>query len=134
MFSVQSFECLGFLVDEKGYRPNPRRLDALVNRPLPTNMSELRSVMGAIQYYARCIPNFADAASNLFDLLNQEEFNWTEAHEKSLKCVFSFLASKAVLRTYSPKELPVIITDASPIGIGAVLEQNGKPVIHISRR
>ena len=44
------------------------------------------------------------------------------------------LASGPALRPFSASTTPVLITDASPDGLGAVLEKEGRPVICVSRR
>ncbi|MBM6549361.1 RNase H-like domain-containing protein, partial [Streptococcus dysgalactiae] len=104
------------------------------NADSPNTIYELRSVMGALQYYSKFIPNFSSVADPLFVLLNSTEFEWTDKHEKVLRNLLSTLATDAVLRPFSPTHRPIVYTDASPTGIGAVLEQNGHPVLCISRR
>ncbi|CAH8653056.1 unnamed protein product [Schistosoma rodhaini] len=133
-FSVSSFECLGYLVDGNGFRPDMKRLAPLTNAPSPKNITELRSLVGALQYYSRFIPNFSCRANCLFNILTSNSFKWGEEQESCLRSLLKFLQSDAVLRTYSPSVHSVLITDASPVGIGAVLEQEGRPVICVSRK
>ena len=131
-FSVSNFEC--YVVDGTGYKPDPNRLKPLAKACSPTNIHELRSLVGALQYYSRFIPNFSSRASPLFLLLSSDNFVWSGVHERCLRDILSFLQSEAVLRPFSPRNSSVLITDASPEGIGAVLEQNGHPVVCVSRR
>ncbi|CAH8468843.1 unnamed protein product [Schistosoma haematobium] len=79
-------------------------------------------------------PNFSCRANCLFIILTSNSFKWSEEQESCLRSLLKFLQSDAVLRTYSPNVHSVLITDASPVGIGAVLEQEGRPVICISRK
>ena len=134
LFSVSNFECLGYLVDANGYKPDPNRLLPLTSAESPKNLTELRSLVGALQYYSRFIPNFSVIASPLFSLVSANQFDWTDLHEKRLREILTFLRSNAILRPFSPSLKSVLITDASPEGIGAILEQNGYPVICVSRR
>ena len=133
-FAVRQFDCLGFTVDEFGFSPNKKRLHSLVNVKSPSNVKELRSIMGAIQYYSRFVPNFAKYAVCLFDLHNADILCRSAEHEASLRQLLSFLNSDAVLRPFSAKLHSTVITDASPTGIAAVLEQEGHPILCISRR
>ncbi|MBM6549372.1 RNA-directed DNA polymerase [Streptococcus dysgalactiae subsp. equisimilis] len=131
---VTEFNCLRYHVSPTGFRPDMNRLKGLVDVTSPSNIHELRSVMGALQYYSKFIPNFASVADPLFILLNSKDFAWTTTHEKVLRKLLSILTTDAILHPFNPKQRPVLITDASPSGIGAVLEQNGYPVVCISRR
>lgn len=133
-FSVSSFSCLGYIVDSSGFKPDANRLAPLVNAPSPTNLQELRSILGALQYYSRFIPNFAHYASCLFDVVSANQFSWSPNHEATLRSLLSHLQTSAVLKPFSTKDHSTVITDASPTGIGAILEQCGRPVICISRR
>ncbi len=80
-------------------------------------MNQLRSVIGAIQYYSRFIPRFAERASSLFEIISSEEFTWTKEHEETLRSLIAFIASKAVLRPFSMKLRPTLITDVSYKGL-----------------
>ena len=133
-FSMSKFACLGYLIDETGFRPDPSRFSQLSNATSPTNFDELRSLLGSLQYYSRFIPTFSDKAESLFHLQSQQNFVWTNVHEQALRSLLTFLSTDAILRPFSPKLLSTVITDASPTGIGAVLEQDGHPVLCISRR
>ena len=133
-FSVDKLECLGYTVDAEGYQPDEKRLAPLLHVKSPTNLTELRSILGALQYYSRFISNFSEQASCLFELVSAKSFLWTDVHELTLRKLLKFLASDAILKPFSPKLHSTVITDASPYGIGGILEQEGKPVICVSGR
>ena len=59
---------------------------------------------------------------------------WSCDSEKTLRSLLGLLNSELILKPFSPKHHSTVITDASPTGIGAVLEQNERPVICISRK
>ncbi|VDO89671.1 unnamed protein product [Schistosoma margrebowiei] len=67
-FCVSSFECLGYLVDGNGFRPDMKRLAPLTNASFPKKLTELRSLVGTLQYYSRFIPNFSCRANGLFNI------------------------------------------------------------------
>ncbi|MBM6549294.1 reverse transcriptase domain-containing protein [Streptococcus dysgalactiae] len=121
---VREFQCLGYHVSADGFRPDMNRLKPLVDAASPKTIRELRSVMGTLQYYNRFIPNFSSVADLLFVPMNWNEFEWTDKHERVLRSLLSTLATDTVLRPFSPVHRPIVYTDASPMGIGAVLEQN----------
>ncbi len=83
-FGVNWINCLGFVLDINGIKPDPERLAPLLRAKSPSNVNQLRSVIGAIQYYSRFIPRFAERASSLFELIASEEFTWTKEHEDTL--------------------------------------------------
>lgn len=77
---------------------------------------------------------FSTVAQRLFDLSSQKSYAWPSIHENVLQRLSEFLLTKAVLHAFSPEPKSTAITDASSIGIGAGSEQNGHPVLCISRR
>ncbi|VDP85082.1 unnamed protein product [Schistosoma mattheei] len=93
-FFVSSFEYLGYLVDGNGFRPDMKRLAPLTNAPSPKNLTELCSLVGALQYYSRFIPNFSCRANCLFNILT---FKWSEEQESCIRSLLKFLQSDVVL-------------------------------------
>jgi len=52
----------GYLVAYKQIKPDPRRLQALLDLPEPTCAKDLKRVCGLFSYYAKWIPNFSKKA------------------------------------------------------------------------
>ncbi|KAA3671015.1 uncharacterized protein DEA37_0002930, partial [Paragonimus westermani] len=107
---------------------------SLVNAPSSTNLHELRSVLGALQYYSCFSPNFAQRATSFFVMSPISNFPWSAKDEKTFRTLLRHLQTTAVLFPFSVKDQPSVITDAPSTRTGAVLEQCGIPVIYISRR
>ena len=133
VFGVSELEFLGFTVDARGYRPDPTRFKPLTNIDSPKDQTHLRSVMGCLQYYSRFIPNFATRAQPLFRAQCADVWEWSKECEDVLRGLIRCVTDRPVLAPFSPSKPTILITDASDVGIGAVLEQEGHPVICISR-
>ncbi|KAH9582584.1 hypothetical protein MS3_00007288 [Schistosoma haematobium] len=86
---VYSFECLGYLVDGNGFRPDMKRLASLTNAPSSKNPTELRSLVGALQYYSRFIPNFSCRENYLFNILTSNSFKLSEEPESCLRSLLN---------------------------------------------
>ncbi|VDP73342.1 unnamed protein product [Echinostoma caproni] len=133
IFGMMELELLGFTVCSKGYRPDPNRFKPLVNIEFPKDQNHLRSTMGCLQYYSRFIPNFATRAQTLFVAQSAADWKWTVSCERTLHELIRNITERPLLASFSPSKSIKPVTDASEVGIGAVLEQEGLPVICISR-
>ncbi|VDP93131.1 unnamed protein product [Echinostoma caproni] len=80
--------------------------------------------MGCLQYYSRFILNFATKAQPLFAAQSNTEWKWT---------IIQIITDRPALTPFSPTKHPTLVTGASDIGFGAVLEQDGCPIVCISR-
>ena len=69
-FGQSSVPYLGFLVNSEGIQPDPARIQALQNWPLPSSASELKSFMGGINFYRKFIMHFSEIAHSLHQLSN----------------------------------------------------------------
>ena len=71
LFFANEIEYIGFLIDKNGIRVNPRKIDPIINMPQPTNVKQLQSFLGAVNYYSNFIPNMADIAKHLYKLMEK---------------------------------------------------------------
>jgi len=76
-FEKQEIKFLGFIIDKHGKRPDPAKLEAVQDMPIPKNITALRSFLGLCNYYRRYIPSFASRVRNMTALTkNDTEFNF----------------------------------------------------------
>lgn len=145
-FMKPEVEFLGFLVSTEGIRANPKKVEAIDNFPTPKTVRDLRSFLGMAGFYRRFIKDYAKLAKPLTALLRGEEGRMSKAmsskipitlNEDALEALDKIkktLVSEDVMLTYPNfgKEFQ-LTTDASNYAIGAVLEQDSRPIMFISR-
>lgn len=120
-FFLESIEFLGHRIDGSGLHKLDKHVSTIVNAPKPKTPDELRSFLGKVTYYHSFIPNLSTVTFPLREMLNSNNFKWTNEGLEAFKNLKSTLTSDQVLVPFNP-ELPVILaTDASPVGLGAVL-------------
>jgi len=134
IFSKQTISYLGYLLSKHGISPDPKRIEAIKLASYPVNHTQLRSIIGILQYYSRFISGFATIAEPLFKCQCAEKFHWGKEQIAAFHTLVDKVCSQPVLKCYSFKEPVVVTVDASETGIGGVLEQNKFPVICVSRR
>jgi len=121
MFLQDQVEYLGFIVDATGLHAMPSKVEAVVNAPTPTDVTQLRSFMGLVNYYGRFVPDLATIAHPLHRLMATESWAWSTEAEDAFNMLKMKLTSPQVLVHYSP-DLPIrLACDASPYGVGAVI-------------
>lgn len=124
IFGQSKLKILGHLIDKSGVRPDPEKVEAIKNFPLPKNISNIRSFLGICSYYRRFIKNFANLAAPLQHLLKKDvKFAWNKEQDDAFAKLKSILMSDLVLGYFRPKAETLIHCDASGYGLGAVLVQ-----------
>ena len=137
-FMTDSVTYLGHVIDEKGVHPTQDKVEAIINAAPPSNVTQLRSFLGLVQYYAKFLPNLASIMEPLYQLLRKEVgWEWNSQCQKAFDTVKVMLASPPVLAHYDVT-LPIkTASNASAYGLGAVLshvtEEGERPVGFISR-
>ncbi|UYV85151.1 K02A2.6-like [Cordylochernes scorpioides] len=138
LFLQKEIEYLGHLVTEEGIRPLDHKVQAIQKAKTPTNISELRSFLGLVNFYGKFIPNLPELLKPLHELLHKKRpWVWTkECGEAIDKCKNS-ITSERVLVPYDATLPLCLATDASQIGVGAVLshiiEGQERPIMFASR-
>ena len=75
-------EYLGHIIDKNGVRPDPRKITAVKNFPVPKTQKNIKQFLGLAGYYRRFLDGFSKIASPLNQLLKKDiPFNWTEKQQ-----------------------------------------------------
>ncbi|GJP50738.1 hypothetical protein CLOM_g9907, partial [Closterium sp. NIES-68] len=92
------------LLGNNGLKVDPKKVVAVQNWPVPQDVGQIRSFLGLANYFCQFLENY------------------------------STLTNAPVLVLPDPSKPYEVVTDASTIGIGAVLLQEGRPVAFESRK
>jgi hypothetical protein len=130
---------LGYVLTSEGLKPLESKVDAILNAPQLKSVSELKSFLGMINFYAKFVPNLASQMHPLYNLQCQSvDWLWSKECEQAFEFAKKAVASAQVLTHYDPT-LPLVLTvDASPYGLGAALSHKmkdgrEKPIAFASR-
>ena len=87
-FFQPSVEYLGHVIDITGLHRAPSKVKTIVDTPSPKNVSQLRSFLGLLTYYAKFVPNLSNRLKPLHELLNKTKtWMWTDKCEAAFKDV-----------------------------------------------
>jgi site-specific DNA-cytosine methylase len=126
VFGTNIVEYLGHnVVGEHGITMNDAKVGAIKVLPNPTNVSELRSILGFLSYYRHFIPGFSSLAAPMTELLQKDKpWRWGPEQQQAYDHLKKEMSTEGrVLRRIDPKRELILHTDWSNHGIGAVLGQ-----------
>ena len=63
VFLQSKVEYLGHGIDEQGIHPLPEKVEAIRNAPVPRDVSQLKSYLGLLNYYAKVTPRICQRVS-----------------------------------------------------------------------
>ena len=123
-FLTDRISALGYIVQRNQIIADPTRVSAIQALPTPTDVKQLRSLLGSFNVYSHLIPSFATIAAPLYDLTRKSTpYTWTTSHDSALTTLKQGLAT-SITKCYPDPSLDWIVrTDASTIGVGGALIQ-----------
>ena len=139
IFMAPEVQYLGHKITKQGIEPTEEKVEAIVQSPHPTNISELKAFIGLINYYGKFIPNLSTVLNPLYSLLHKDrKWNLKSEQEEAFKKAKELIRSPKVLAHYDGTQKLVLTCDALPIGVGAVIshcteEGAGQPIAFASR-
>ena len=134
-FWLKEVSFLGHIVSAEGIRVDPAKMEAVVNWKSPQNVTEVRSFLGLAGYYRRFVRGFSVIASPLTKLLRKGiKFEWIDKCQNSFEQLKGMLVEALVLTQPTLGKEYTLYSDASCIGLGCVLMQDGKVVAYASRQ
>lgn len=127
LFATQ-VQYLGHVISADGVGVDPAKVQCVREWPVPKTQTEVRSFVGLASYYRRFVEGFAAVAQPLHQLTEKgRRFKWTEPCQQAFERLKIRLMTAPVLAYPDPHKPFTLDTDASDMGIGAVLsqEENG---------
>lgn len=113
---------LGHRIDAQGLHPERTNLEAVTEAPRPTSVSQLKSFLGFVTYYAKFLPNLSTTLAPLYRLLAKgAQWQWDGDQERAFRKTKQAMAEAKFLVHYNPRQQLRLECDASPDGLGAVL-------------
>lgn len=123
-FGLKRITFLGHLITSEGVAPDPDKVKAITEIAEPTKVEELRSFLGLASYYRKFIRGFSEVAAPLTALLHQgTKFCFDQNCKNSFLKLKDLLVSSPILVYPDFSNEFTITTDASCLGLGAVLSQ-----------
>lgn len=124
-FGAREIKVLGHLVSIDGIRPDPSKIQAVSEFPVPRNLKDVRAFLGLCTYFRKFIPAFSNIAEPLNKLLRLGQlFHWDQDQMDAFTSLKAALISVPILGHFLPGADTEIRTDASGHGLGALLAQN----------
>ena len=121
-FCLPEIDFLGFRITKEGIRPSVKKWEAIQRAPEPKNKKDLQAFLGLVNFYHSFLKGKASIAEPLHRLLDHKcAWEWTKIHKESFSKIKKLLSSDSLLVHFDINKPIILVCDASPFGIGAVL-------------
>lgn len=112
-FLQDEIEYCGFRLSKLGIHKSESKIEAVKNAPRPTNIQQLQSFLGLVNYYGRFLKNLSTILEPFHKLLRKDaKWCWDEECEKAFLAVKSEMMCDSFLVHYSNELKLVLATDA----------------------
>ena len=124
-FNCTELKFYGFIFSEKGMTADPEKVASIIQLEKPTNVSEMKSLLGMTGYSSRFVKGYSDKIQPLRQLTHQDtKWVWEKQHDDAFEEIKKILATRPTLAYFDPRKKTTLTVDASPTGLGGILSQH----------
>ncbi|GFX68418.1 retrovirus-related Pol polyprotein from transposon 297 [Trichonephila clavipes] len=132
-FARDKLKYLGLIISKEGIETDNNKVKAITEMK-PPKKNKVSKFLGMVGWYQKFIPQYVDICEPLYRLKKKgAKLNWSMEAQDSFNKLKPALTEAPVLQLPNFQEQISLFTDASGVGIGAVLNQNHRPIAFASR-
>ena len=132
-FNATDCKFFGHRLTPEGLKLDPEKVKAIVHMPPLQSIQSLQSFNGMVNYLKRFSPVLTELAEPLRLQKQDTIWAWESEQQQAFEKIKTALTILPVLTYFDKDKDHIIQTDASKTSIGAVLLQEGQPIVYASR-
>lgn len=132
-FAQTQVEYLGHIVSQRGVEPVASKISVIQQWPTPRTTKALRSFLALAGFNRRFIRGYATIVAPLVKATTSEPLQWSSSAQIAFDCLKEALSTAPILALPDFTKPFTLETDASGVGMGAVLSQQGHPLAFFSK-
>jgi hypothetical protein len=134
-FWLKGVHFLRHIISVEGIAVNPSKVQEVLDWKSPRSVTQIHSFLKLAEYYRWFIPNFSKIAKPMTKLLEKKvKFKWSLQFEEAFLTLKKLLTTAPVLAQPNIEKPFDVYYDASDLGIGRVLMQDGRAISYASRQ
>ena len=113
-FSQSEIPAFSHIISKDGIRPDTKNIQRIIHFPIPTNVKEVQSFLGLINFFGDYISGLGTLSEPLRKLTRQgNAFLWDDSCSKSFHVLKLKVANALPLHIFDPTHPTILTTDAS---------------------
>ncbi|GFR24689.1 retrovirus-related Pol polyprotein from transposon opus [Trichonephila clavata] len=133
-FAREQLRYLGLVINKEGVKTDEEKVKAIIEMKPPKTAKQVAKFLGMTGWYQKFIKNYADMCEPLYGLKRKNsKFRLSESAQKTFDRIKKAHTEAPVLQLPDFSQAFELYTDASSVGVGAVLTQNNRPIAFASR-
>lgn len=123
-FNTKELKFIGVIFSENEMKPDPERIEAILQWKRSKNLRQLRGFIGYVNYIREFLPHISKIARPLYALLSKGvRYTWGTAQEDAFIKTKNAATNAQFLHYFVPGAKTRLETDASNYAIGAMIVQ-----------